>query len=218
MNRTPKKTARSAPSQQDTPRGGHHNKTLSPALHKARSEASIRGPDTDDECDAIGLNDMRDKCLVALETFKCEDMDIVPITPAEQSAVADMADEVNAELTKLLGACTKAEQQLRRRKAPSANALDKVAALKLQISYAGKVVGSLKGVKVEWSQVMLAWRNLSDEHMRSLNETAAVVAHLMKREAMEAVRFSKFEMLKPLLSLDSDTFGLAKLISQASTI
>ena len=69
-----------------------------------------------------------------------------------------------------------------------------------------KVRGSMKGVRSEWNFVMQSWRQLWNSE-DVLSKRAGVIAYILKREALELVKFGKFDTLSEIVCLDKLAWG-----------
>ena len=78
-----------------------------------------------------------------------------------------------------------------------------------------KVIGSMKGVRTEWTFVMQSWRQLWNSE-DVLSKRPGVIAYILKREALELVNFGKFDTLSEIVCLDKSAWGLKDAISKVS--
>lgn len=77
-----------------------------------------------------------------------------------------------------------------------------------------KILCAMKGVRSEWSTVMQAWRQLTRDFADTIRRMAGILSFLVKREAMEVSKFSKFDGLADLMHLDKGGLGLFSLVSE----
>ena len=186
-----------------------------PEKSKALADTTPKGEalDTDEELSLAGFADLEAALSEKVAGLKCDDFNQLAISGASQTALGVAAESIVQEFTKLISNINKAEQSMKRRKYVNQHAIEQVGELKTVVSNISKLFGSMKGVKTEWSSVMASWRALPDPMRSELKVLPRVVGYIVKREALETVRYSKIDGLRPLLRIHGDEYGLSELVS-----
>eukprot|EP00974_Lingulodinium_polyedra_P070930 6864959-Lingulodinium_polyedra.AAC.1 len=138
---------------------------------------------------------------------ECPVLSETPLQVAEQNAAITAATEQWEAFHKFHGDVAKTEQTCRRKKnlnEHASAALDRVLELKGMVNSVLKVLGAMKGVRSEWTQVMQAWRQLAKDFPDDIGKLPGIICFLLKREAQEVSKFGKLEGLADLLYLQHE--------------
>ena len=161
--------------------------------------------DTDTELENLNFSTLTDKWNLTMKALtECPALSETPLQVAQQNAAITAATEQWEAFHKFHGDVAKTEQTCRRKKNFNEHALDRVLELKGMVNSLLKVLGAMKGVRSEWTQVMQAWRQLAKNFPDDIGKLPGIICFLLKREAQELSRYGKLEGLADLLYLQHE--------------
>ena len=163
---------------------------------------------SEDELSAVNFAGMAGTFQAALDAMDQPAMAQLSLTTSQMSDVVTLATAGFESLQKLCLEVGRAEHSLRRRKVVNRSALEKLSTFKSSVNALAKILGSIKGVRTEWSAVLVAWSNLPSDISETLRKLPALVGYIVKKDAVEQVKFNQFNLLQPLLSVTQNAQGL----------
>ena len=126
--------------------------------------------------------------------------------PEQASREVKEASETWETINSLNKEAIKAETSFGRRPNQGENANMKIKDMRALLQNYLKVLGSMKGVRTEWTSVMQPWRQLWNSG-DVLSKCPGVIAYILKREALELAKFSKFDTLGEIVCLNKSAWG-----------
>lgn len=163
---------------------------------------------SDDELGTVNFTDMVGTFQAALDEMDQPAMAQLPLTSSQMSDVVKLASAAFDSLQKLIVEMCKAEHSLKRRKVVNSRAVERLSNFKSSVSAVAKILGSIKGIRTEWSALMRAWSNLPPDISEKVRKFPALVGYIVKKDAVEQAKFNQFNLLQPLLSITQNAQGL----------